>query len=54
VLNSDAIDYGGSGVGNAGSGAALSLPQHGRPCRLVITVPPLGLVVFRGHGEAAS
>ena len=54
VLNSDAADYGGSGVGNAGAVAALPLPQHGRPSRLVVTVPPLGLLVFRGHEGNAS
>jgi 1,4-alpha-glucan branching enzyme len=54
VLNSDAIDYGGSGIGNAGGVSASPWPQHGRPCRLVVTVPPLGLLVFRGDREAAS
>jgi len=55
VLNSDAVDYGGSGVGNAGAVLALPTSQHGRPCRLVVTVPPLGLLVFRSSiGETAS
>ena len=53
-LNSDAFDYGGSGVGNAGAVHALPDPQHGRPCRLVVTIPPLGLLVFHGHRGLAS
>jgi 1,4-alpha-glucan branching enzyme len=47
VLNSDADLYGGSGVGNLGGLAAEETPCHGRPYSLTITVPPLGIVVFR-------
>ena len=50
-LNSDARDYGGSGVGNAGGVAAEAELQHGRPYRLRVTVPPLGVVVFRSPGD---
>jgi 1,4-alpha-glucan branching enzyme len=47
VLNSDATIYGGSGLGNAGGVRALAEPHHGRPCRLDLTAPPLGVVIFQ-------
>jgi 1,4-alpha-glucan branching enzyme len=47
ILNSDAPLYGGSGQGNIGGVTAAPLPWHGRPYMLNITVPPLGMVVFR-------
>jgi 1,4-alpha-glucan branching enzyme len=46
VLNSDAKEYGGSGVGNLGGAAALDEPFHGRPFSLKITLPPLAAVFF--------
>ncbi len=42
VLNTDAGNYGGSGVGNLGSVEAVPEPFHGRPASATITVPPLG------------
>ncbi|BBL68282.1 1,4-alpha-glucan branching protein GlgB [Methanoculleus chikugoensis] len=50
VLNSDAIEYGGSGVGNLGGVEAERVPAHGRPCSLSLTLPPLGAVVFLPEG----
>jgi 1,4-alpha-glucan branching enzyme len=47
MLNSDARIYGGSGQGNMGGVSAGPLPAHGRPFSLNVTVPPLGIVVFR-------
>jgi 1,4-alpha-glucan branching enzyme len=47
VLNSDAPLYGGSGQGNIGCLAASPLPIHGKPYSLNMTLPPLGVVVFR-------
>jgi 1,4-alpha-glucan branching enzyme len=47
VLNSDAPLYGGSGQGNLGGVDAGPVPSHGRPYLLTITVPPLGMVVFK-------
>jgi 1,4-alpha-glucan branching enzyme len=49
LLNSDAAVYGGSGQGNFGGVAAEARPWHGRPFSLSLTLPPLGLVVFRGR-----
>lgn len=51
ALNSDAHDYGGSGQGNFGGVAAEPIPCHGRPYRLRVTLPPLGMVVFKGQKD---
>jgi 1,4-alpha-glucan branching enzyme len=51
ILNSDALLYGGSGQGNFGGLKTVPLPVHGRPFSLNMTLPPLGVVVFRPeHG----
>ena len=47
ILNSDALLYGGSGQGNHGGVTASPLGAHGRPASLNLTLPPLGIVVFR-------
>jgi 1,4-alpha-glucan branching enzyme len=47
VLNSDAVEYGGSGQGNLGGQEAASIPCHGRPHSLNLTLPPLGVVFFK-------
>jgi 1,4-alpha-glucan branching enzyme len=49
LLNSDARDYWGSGVGNGGGVEATSTPAHGRPWSLCLTLPPLGIVFFRSE-----
>lgn len=46
VLNTDATDYGGSGVGNAGGLESEETPWHGRPHSINVTLPPLGTVVL--------
>jgi 1,4-alpha-glucan branching enzyme len=48
VLNSDAVEYGGSGVGNLGGIEALEEPHHGRPFSIDVTLPPLGTIVLQG------
>ena len=47
VLNSDAPFYGGSGLGNFGGLTAAPNPVHSRPFSLSMTLPPLGVVVFK-------
>jgi 1,4-alpha-glucan branching enzyme len=47
ILNSDAPEYGGSGVGNLGGVDAGAKGVHGRPASLSITLPPLGIVFFK-------
>ena len=49
LLNSDAAEYGGSGVGNMGRVLATDEPSHGRPTSIVLTLPPLAIVVLRGE-----
>jgi 1,4-alpha-glucan branching enzyme len=44
VLNTDAVQYGGSGVGNLGKVEAEAVPWHGMPASVVLRVPPLGAV----------
>ena len=51
ILNSDAPLYGGS-QGNFGGLKTVPLPIHGRPFSLNMTLPPLGIVVFRPEGGA--
>jgi 1,4-alpha-glucan branching enzyme len=48
VLNGDAPLYGGSGQGNLGGVTATPVAWHARPQSLVITLPPLAVVAFKG------
>ncbi|MGV8883053.1 MAG: 1,4-alpha-glucan branching protein GlgB [Rhodoglobus sp.] len=41
VLNTDALEYGGSGVGNYGAVEASDTPWGGRPASVELTLPPL-------------
>jgi 1,4-alpha-glucan branching enzyme len=41
ILNTDALEYGGSGVGNYGSVVAIDEPWAGRPASAQLTLPPL-------------
>ncbi len=47
LLNSDAREYGGSDHGNIGGVEAVPVPMHGRYQSLSLTLPPLGMVVFK-------
>ncbi|KMP10793.1 glycogen branching protein [Candidatus Nitromaritima sp. SCGC AAA799-C22] len=47
VLNSDAKEYGGSGVGNAGKIQAEPVSCHGRPSSLDLTLPPLAALFLK-------
>jgi 1,4-alpha-glucan branching enzyme len=47
VLNSDAAEFGGSGVGNLGGVEAAPVSIHGRPASLNLTLPPIGVVVLK-------
>jgi 1,4-alpha-glucan branching enzyme len=48
LLNSDAQDYGGSGLGNLGGVEAEMKSTHGRPFSLTVTMPPLAVLMFKG------
>lgn len=47
LLNSDVREYGGSGQGNLGGAEAATIPLHGHPYSLTITLPPLAIVFFK-------
>lgn len=47
VLNSDAREFGGSGMGNKGGVTAKEQPKHRRPASIRITLPPLGVMIFK-------
>jgi len=51
ILNSDALEYGGSGVGNAGGVVTQAIASHGKKQSLILKLPPLGLVVFHYKKE---
>ena len=46
LLNSDATDFGGSGLGNLGGVLAAPLDSHDQHQSVVITIPPLGVVAL--------
>ena len=50
VLNTDATQYGGSGVGNLGRVKATARAQDGWEHSAVVRLPPLGAVFFRPEG----
>ncbi|HYY91202.1 MAG TPA: alpha amylase C-terminal domain-containing protein, partial [Candidatus Dormibacteraeota bacterium] len=49
VLNSDALEYGGSGLGNLGGVNADPHPYHRRNNSISITLPPLSSLFFKSH-----
>ncbi|MCX5678440.1 MAG: 1,4-alpha-glucan branching protein GlgB [Candidatus Omnitrophica bacterium] len=46
-LNSDALEYGGSGQGNLGGVLSESVSSHGRSHSLSLILPPLGILIFK-------
>ncbi|MDP8993112.1 MAG: 1,4-alpha-glucan branching protein GlgB [Actinomycetota bacterium] len=44
VLNSDAVEFGGSGVDNAGQVVAVDESWHGQPFSAQVSLPPLGVL----------
>ena len=54
VLNTDAAEDGGSGVGNFGGVNAEEMPWHGRPASATITLPPLATVWLRFDGPVMA
>ncbi len=52
VCNSDAAEFGGSGVGNLGSFKSEPVPSHGREQSAAITLPPLGALLLAPGGPA--
>jgi 1,4-alpha-glucan branching enzyme len=50
ALNSDAGEYGGSGMGNFGGADSRDVPSHGSPWSLLLTLPPLSVSFFEYRG----
>ena len=50
ILNGDAEAYGGSGQGNLGGVDSVPVAWQGHANSIVITLPPLAMVVFRSAG----
>jgi 1,4-alpha-glucan branching enzyme len=51
IMNSDATEYGGSGVGNLGGVDSSPIGIHGRPYSVNLTLPPLGIVILKPEGD---
>ena len=52
MFTTDLPAYGGTGDWrNEGELLTESIPSHGKPCSLCVTIPPLGAVFFAGEGE---
>lgn len=49
LLNSDAQEFAGSGVGNLGGVQAEPIPTHGRPYSLNLTLPPLAALFLKAN-----
>jgi alpha-1,4-glucan:alpha-1,4-glucan 6-glycosyltransferase len=47
VINTDATEYGGSGVGNGGHVDAPADPWHSHPASATLRIPPLGVLWLR-------
>jgi 1,4-alpha-glucan branching enzyme len=46
TINTDSHFYGGSNVGNGGEIATRPIPSHGRPQSLLLTLPPLAVLIL--------
>ena len=53
ILNSDARWYGGTDVGNAGGVDTTAVASHGYPQSVLLTLPPLGLLVLKAGVRAS-
>jgi len=51
ILNSDAQEFGGSGLGNFGGVYADPVPSHGRDFSLSLILPPLAVLFFKPTRE---
>ncbi len=59
ILNSDSQHYGGRDFGNFGSVHSIPVPWHAQPCSVVLTLPPMAMLVFKkadrgGDAETAE
>ena len=47
LMNTDGIAYGGSNLGNGGGLYATTIPNHGFPSSLTLTLPPLSMLILK-------
>lgn len=47
ILNSDAIEYGGTGKVNSNPVKSKKKPCSGQPCSIELTLPPLSVMIFK-------
>ncbi len=47
ILNSDAVEYGGSGQINKKRLKTIQKPYHNQPCHVEMTIPPFGVSILR-------
>jgi 1,4-alpha-glucan branching enzyme len=47
LINTDAVEFGGSGVGNFGAVEAEDVPWSGRPASVELTLPPLAALYLK-------
>ena len=45
-INSDALTYGGTGLGNGGSVIAISKDAAGQPAEVTLTLPPMATLIL--------
>jgi 1,4-alpha-glucan branching enzyme len=50
LLNTDALEYGGSGQGNGGQVLSENLSAHGRENSVMLTLPPLAALYLKHIG----
>ncbi|MFW5753512.1 MAG: 1,4-alpha-glucan branching protein GlgB [Marinilabiliaceae bacterium] len=50
IFNSDAPQYGGSGIGNMGGVETHPVPYHGKDQSINVVLPPLAIVMFSQEG----
>ena len=53
VMNTDAAEYWGSGVGNLGGVEAEEIAHLDKPYSLRLTIPPLAVMYFKREGDSA-
>ena len=51
LLNSDSLQYGGSGIGNLGGVHTDDYWHHGRQHSLNLVLPPLSVVMFKAGSK---
>jgi 1,4-alpha-glucan branching enzyme len=54
LINTDATEFGGSGVGNLGTVTATGHPSHGMPASVELTLPPLAALYLKPRSTSSA